>query len=639
MLAGHCHSDPALAWAGQPQLDWERQAFLARVGAQGELLASLDVRPDPGDAPEPYVKLQAMATREGRIWVGGRLDGALWGLTSRGPQAFVALLDRDFKVLKACALDGEEVSHLQADGQGCLAAGLRKSEQKEPVVLWKVDAGGVSQPVWAGKLSPNAACRQLAPEHLVFEEQGEVWQLDLPRLQSERLPDQVWATALWQGSQWALGQASGSLAGTTSVGEGDLILWRRQGSEWRPDCRFGTRRGDFFRFLVASPAHLTLAGGSRGAFPGQPEAPADQDRASWIRLFRPPQEEDRLALGVRSAGATRAQLQQSFLDLRFDPRPGYDHFSGWLSVPDLGLLSRESSPFDHWVCIGPDGQELSSWGPPKNLPAPLEPQIFPLISNSQVMCLSPREGARWFRLNTQGKVEARQTLQRATGLRVEQIAAGPQDCLWAGREFTRKGQQRRLLGLLDQNGKESWTTPLQGWSSSGFACLALARQGQRCALLLDQSENTQVQVLQLPSRVLFRLQEPGQPQTLAWVGEQLWLISKTTDRLVINAYQAAGKWLWRKTLTNSADFQITQILPTPQGVTLVGSRQNEIGARGLLVQLDSQGVEQTRWTPACDRDLLLKAARLDASGQLWVAGEVVEDYETDVFWGRPAIRP
>ena len=59
------------------------------------------------------------------------------------------------------------------------------------------------------------------------------------------------------------------------------------------------------------------------------------------------------------------------------------------------------------------------------------------------------------------------------------------------------------------------------------------------------------------------------------------------------------------------------------------------GAQGLVLKLDSQGTEQSRWTPTCDRALLLKAASLDAEGQLWVAGELVEDYETDVFWGRP----
>lgn len=451
----------------------------------------------------------------------------------------------------------------------------------------------------------------------------------------QRLPDQVWATTVWQGARWALGQARGNLPGTTSVGEGDLVLWRRQGAEWQPAWRFGTRRSDFFRYLVAAQGHLTLVGRSRGAFPGQPEFPADQDRASWIRLFRLPEGEDLVALGVRPAGSTRSQLDKAFADLSYDARPGYDHFSGWLLDPAIGLVSRESSPFDHWLCLRQNGQELSQWGPPKNQPAALEPQIFPLISQTQVVCLSPRQGAEWFRLNAQGQIEARQTLRRAAGLRVERIAAGPQDCLWVGREFTRKGQQRRVIGLLDHDGKESWSSPLQAWSSNGAACLTLARDGQRCALLLEAAEKCLVQCLQLPSQPLFRIQEPGRPQSLAWVSGQLWLAGKLPDGLVLSAYDQAGKQLWRKTLKDSEDFQISQILPTAQGATLVGSRQNDVGAQGLLLELDHNGVERTRWTPACDRDFLLKAALVDATGQLWVGGEIVEDYETDVFWGRP----
>jgi len=630
VVVGHCHSDLTQAWADHPTTDWERQSFVARVGPHGELLGVLDVRAAAGEAIEPYVKLQAVAAQDGQIWVGGRLEGSLWGLSSRGPQAFVAVLDPNLQLVKAQLLDGYEVTHLQSG----LAAGVRKGD-REQVVLWRVDSSGTSREIFGGNPSPSAACRQLETDYLVFEEESRIWQLELSDGKRQALPDQVWATIPWRGARWALGQASGSLAGTTTVGEGDVVLWRQQDSQWQPAWRFGTRRPDFFRFLVASPAWLTLAGRSRGSFPGQPEAPADEERATWIRLFRLPEGDDPATLGVRPAGATRTQLEQGFQDLSFHPRPGYDHFSGWLLSPEIGVTSREASPFDDWVCVRQNGDELARWGPAKNLPAPLEPQIFPLLSGNQVMCLSPGQGAEWFRLSTQGKIEAHQTLRRPQGLRVEQIAASAGDCLWVGREFTRKGQQRRVIGQLDQQGRESWSSLLQPWSATGAACLALARDGRRCALLLEDPEKCLVQALQLPSRQLFRLHEPGQPQTLAWVSGQLWLAGKMPNGLVLSAYDQAGKRIWRRQVPRSADFQVSQILATGRGAVLVGSRQDAVGAHGLVLEVDPHGSELWRWTPACDRDLLLKAARLDAAGQLWVGGEIVEDYETDVFWGRP----
>lgn len=635
IVVGHSATDLTLAWAGQPKTDWERQAYVARVGPQGELLAALDVRAGAGELPEGTLKLQAVAARDGKIWVAGRLMGTLWGLNARDSTAFVALLDSDLKRIKAQLLDGYEVSHLQATATGCLAAGVRKSGETEQVILWNIESSGARQ-AWAGNPSPSASCSQMEADHLVFQEDQQSWQLELAGSQRNRLPDEVLATVSWSGSQWALAASRRPVAGTTSIGEGDVVLWRCQASEWQPECRLGTRRLDYLPFLVASQAQLTLAGRSRGAFPGQPTGPAEESRATWIRLFRPPQREDLAILGVRPSDATRTQLSRTFQDLFFDQRPGYDHFSNWLGRdPGIGLVSHEAHPFDRWACVGRNGEELSTWGPLENLPAPLEPQIFPLLSGVQVMCLAPGQGARWFRLGGQGKILAQQTLHRPHGLHVEQMAASAESCLWVGREFTRKGQQRRTIGLLNREGQETWSSPLTGWSGHGYPCLALARDGQRYALLSDRDVKCEVECLRLPSKQLFRLSQPGRPQALAWVKGELWLANKSKNRLLVEAHNAAGKRIWQKALANSADFQIAQILANPQGVTLVGSRQDAVGAQGLIVQLDGRGTELSRWTPSFDRDLLIKAACLDATGQLWVGGEVVEDYETDVFWGRP----
>lgn len=633
IVVGRSATDLKLAWAGQPQTDWERQSYVARISGQGELMACLDVRAGAGDLPEGSLHLQAVAAGDGQIWVAGRFMGTLWNLKARDSTAFVAQLNSDLQVVRAQVLDGEEVTHLQTESGGCLAVGMRKKGDREQLILWKIDAAGARE-AWAGQPSANASCSQLEADHLVLAEDRDRWQLNLSDLKRSRLPADVLATATWQGSDWALGSSQGKLAGTTSIGEGDVVLWHRKASEWKPECRLGTRRLDYLPFLVASPGQLTLAGRSRGAFPGQTPGPAEESRATWIRFFHPPQSEELPGLGVRAAEATRSQLAQSFADLCFEPRPGYDHFSGWLDGPDRAVVSREGYPYDRWVCQHRDGQELSSWGPPKNLPAPLEPQIFPLLSRSQVVCLAPRQGARWFRLDAQGKIQAQQTLRRSTGLRVEQLAAGDENCLWVGREFTRKGQQRALIGVLDREGRETWSSPLGGWTGQGFACLALARDGQRCALLWDGEERCELQCLQLPSKQLFRVSQPGRPQTLTWVDHQLWLASQSKGRLLLEAYTQAGKRVWQKALADSADFHIAQILPTPTGAMLVGSRQDAVAARGLLVEVDAHGVEQSRWSPAFDRDLLFQAARFDASGQLWLAGETVEDYETDVFWGR-----
>lgn len=292
VIAGYASTDLALAWAGKPKTDWERQAFLARVGDQGQLLASLDLRSGPGDVSESYVLLQSVACRaDGHVWVGGRFEGSLWGLTSHGPQAFVGLLTPDFRLVRAYALDGYEVTHLRSQGEGCLAAGFRKGSQ-EQVVLWKLEASGSVAQAWAGLPAGSVACRQLEPDHLVFSENSQSWELDLEGWKRRALPDGVWATTLWKGSKLALGQGPTALPETAWAQSDEPILWSLEPSGWQPAWRFGSGRSDSFRFMQTSPTHLTLAGQTGGDLLGQSKAPIGQSRASWIRLFRLPEGND-----------------------------------------------------------------------------------------------------------------------------------------------------------------------------------------------------------------------------------------------------------------------------------------------------------------------------------------------------------
>lgn len=271
VVAGYASTDLALAWAGQPKPDWAREAFLARVGDEGQLLGSLDLRSGPGDVMESYVLLNSVACRpDGCIWVAGRFEGSLWGLVSHGPQAFVALLTPDFRLLKAYALDGYEVSHGTAQADGCLAAGIRKTAgAQQEVVLWKLEASGAVAQAWVGRPSETAACLQLEPDHLVFGEGEHSWELEFEGWQRRPLPEGVRATATWKGARLAL------------EGDRDAILWRQGPSGWQPTWRLGSGWADCFRFLVTSPAQLTLAGYSRV-----------QQGASWIRLFRLPSGND-----------------------------------------------------------------------------------------------------------------------------------------------------------------------------------------------------------------------------------------------------------------------------------------------------------------------------------------------------------
>ena len=291
VVAGYATTDLALAWAGHPKTDWAREAFLARVGEQGQLTAWLDVRSGRGKVSENYVLLESVGVgADGQIWVGGRFEGSLWGLVSRGPQAFVALFTSDFQLVRAFSPEGYTVTHLLPGVERCLASGLRKGSQ-EQVVLWNLGSSGAVTQLWEGIPCESAACRQLTAEHMVFAEGQACWELDLLGCTRRSLPQGVWALASWKGCRLALGQSN------EVVGDDDVVLWRQESSGWQPGWRLGSQRSDFFPFLVASPGHLTLAGQSRGHPPGQPPGPPDQERAGWIRYFQLPEGADQAGPG------------------------------------------------------------------------------------------------------------------------------------------------------------------------------------------------------------------------------------------------------------------------------------------------------------------------------------------------------
>lgn len=610
-LAGLASCDLSQAWKGEAPVDWNRNAYLAHVDARGSLLSSLDLRVEADDPnQEPMLNSGALCLSSGRVLLGLSFQGKLGPLKS-GASRRGAVLACDTNLAQAVyyQVPAQSVQALaQLDGH-LYAAGLTQiengSEMGPPIsrpVLW--DMTDLSQPrlLWQGEPAENTEIQQLSADGLLItnNDSRQTLRLDLTTLKLERLPEGL----LRLSGTTGLGYANGRLEGSQSLGDCDLVIWQRDDQGWRPRARLGSAERDFPGGLAASGQEFLVSATCGGALPGQPKVENRSQNWLWFRFG----EQTPLAsLGQREPGELRRQLSSRLLNLVFQEEPDFQHLVGFL--PGQVITTTPGRGFDGWRRQNLEGQNLQEWFPVQPQQAPLEPQIFPMLEGDRLLCRDPmRRGSAWFRGQQDGLL---------AGIQAQHAIHD----FWLGAEANPKGKVRLLLGQFSGPRR----IPINKWAPS---CQALGlTAGPDQSLVAIWNEASMIKISRY-SRQGKLLQSSGlkAEECTAVLGrpEGLWLaVPGKLLRLNWNGRVESSRSL--------GPLRVRRIKTVGSELWLLGSRPDPVS-----------GVHQPAWSKAeggpiqtlpLDRDGFLQDAWAGPDG-IWLGGEVVQDYVTDVFWGK-----
>lgn len=316
--AGLASCDLSQAWTGETAVDWNRNAYLAHVDARGGLVNWLDLRVEADDpSQEPMLSSGALCLSSGRVLLGLSFQGKLGPLKSGGSRRGAVLIcDTNLAGPVYQPVPAQDVQALaQIDGR-IYAAGRTQiengSEMGPPIsrpVLWEMT--DVSQPrlLWQGEPAENTEIQQLSADGLLFTNNDcrQTLRLDLATLQMEKLPEGLLRLVGATG----LGYANGKVEGSQSLGDCDLLIWRRENQKWGPLARLGSPERDFPGALAASGQEFLVSATCAGPLPGP--TPGGQARAelALVSLRRADSAgQPGPASARRIAPATRAPLAE-----------------------------------------------------------------------------------------------------------------------------------------------------------------------------------------------------------------------------------------------------------------------------------------------------------------------------------------
>ena len=609
--AGQLACNLEQAWAGPAPADYNYNAYLAHIDPQGKLLGWLDLRIQPTDNnTEPELKSGALYSNSQHTYLGLSFQGQLGPLkSSRKSSAAILSCDPQLANPQYYAAPAQDVGaiaqingKLYAAGRTDITIGSQDRPSISRPILWEMTDPQRPQIIWQGAPAEYTQIQQLGPDGLIFTDNAseQTQRLDLQSLQIEKLPAGIISLA----GPMALGYCNGKIPGSEVIGDCDLMLWTRREQKWQPQARLGTSGRDFPGSLVETPEGFVATATTQGRLPGQP--PAAQHAQNWL-WFRFTQATNLASLGQRQPGELRRQLSAALQNLVYQEEPDYQHTVGFLG--EQIITTNPGRLYDSWRRQDLNGQTLQEWRPdlPANTQPPLEPQIFPRLNGSTLFCLNPPGRTAWFQGDTSGNL---------TNL----YCQASYESAYLGLEFNPKRQRRLIIGNL----QSGWKTPVSPWGENQNALALTAGPQGGLAAIWESRGKCKVSLYSAAGLPLKSFPLPGGPFQAA-LGRPDGLRVASDD--VLRHLNWNGKSLSTIPLNG---LQVRRIKPVGPEIWLLGARREPNG-----------GVYQASWMPLgkpcqslpLDRNSFCQDAQVTPQGT-WIAGEVEEDYVSDVFWGR-----